>query len=199
MFTGLVEETSVLRAVLPKPAGARLVLEPPSFAAEMHLGESLALNGCCLTLADTSDGFAFDLLQESLDRTNLGDQEQGSAINLERALRADARFGGHFVQGHVDTTTKVLETRWKEDDLFLRFELPRDGAVYFVSKGSIAINGVSLTVATLDEESFGVWIIPHTRELTNLGQLQCGGRVNLEFDMLAKYALRFLELKEQNM
>jgi riboflavin synthase len=198
MFTGLIEETSTLRAVQPKAAGARLVLDPPGFADEMALGDSLALNGCCLTLADKTEGFAFDLLQESLDRTNLGSQQPGAAINLERALRADARLGGHFVQGHVDTTTTVLETTWKEDDLFLRFELPIDGRAYFVSKGSISINGVSLTVATLDDSSFGVWIIPHTRSLTNLGQLQVGARVNLEYDMLAKYALRFLELQGRN-
>lgn len=196
MFTGLVEETAILRSVVQKPAGARLVLEAPSFAQEMLPGDSLALNGCCLTIAEQADGFAFDLLQESLDRTNLGSQQPGARINLERALRADARFGGHFVQGHVDTTTEVIETLWKEDDLYLRFAMPAGGSAYFVSKGSISVNGVSLTVATLDDSSFGVWIIPHTRALTNLGELRVGDLVNIEYDMLAKYALRFLELRE---
>jgi len=197
MFTGLVEETSALRAVEPKEAGARLVLEVPSFAGEMTPGESLALNGCCLTLADKTNGFAFDLLQETLDRTNLGALAPGDPVNLERALRADSRLGGHFVQGHVDTTTAVTRVEWKADDLYLQFVLPEQGRGYFVSKGSIAVNGVSLTVATLDAETFGLWIIPHTRALTNLGSLQAGDRVNLEYDMLAKYALRFLELREE--
>lgn len=196
MFTGLVEETATLQEMRPKEAGALLRLTAPSFADEMVLGDSLALNGCCLTLTDKTDGFAFDLLQETLDRTNLGGLSLGQSVNLERALRADARLGGHFVQGHVDTTTSVTRLEWKGDDLFLGFALTAEAAPYFVEKGSICVNGVSLTVATLADEEFGVWIIPHTREKTNLGQLQVGDRVNLEFDMLAKYALRFLQLRE---
>ena len=195
MFTGLVEETATLQEIRPLVAGARLRLTAPSFAAEMQMGDSLALNGCCLTLADKTDGFCFDLLQETLDRTNLGDLVPGAAVNLERALRADARLGGHFVQGHIDTTTAVVEVLTRGNDLYLGFALTSESALYFVEKGSIAINGVSLTIATLTPDSFGVWIIPHTREKTNLGSLRTGDRVNLEFDMLAKYTLRFLELR----
>jgi riboflavin synthase len=198
MFTGLVEGTALLRAFEKREWGARLVLEPPAFAAEMKEGESLALNGCCLTVTSVEDpnGLPFDLLQESLDRTNLGTLRPGEKINLERAMRADARLGGHFVQGHVDTTTPVVEKEWRGDDLYLGLAMPPGGAVYFVEKGSVAINGVSLTVAVLREDSFGVWLIPHTRALTNLGDLEIGSPVNLEYDMLAKYAVRFLELRQ---
>jgi len=197
MFTGLVEETRALRALQKKEFGARLVLEPPSFSADCSLGDSIALNGCCLTLAamDT-DGFCFDLLHETLLRTNLGDALPGDAINLERPLRANARLGGHFVQGHVDGTSRVLEATPRGEDLYLRFELPASGRAFLVEKGSIAVNGVSLTVATLDRNSFGVWIIPHTLQITNLAKLAPGARVNLEYDMLAKYVIRFLELRE---
>lgn len=196
MFTGLVEETAKLLELHPNEAGARLCLEPPSFADSMSLGESLALNGCCLTLASKEGGFCFDLLQETLDRTNLGALTSGNSVNLERAMLADARLGGHFVQGHIDTTTTVLEKTWKGEDLYLRFALPLENAAMFVEKGSIAINGVSLTIATLGKTDFGVWIIPHTRELTNLEALAIGNAVNLEYDMLAKYVLRYLACRD---
>lgn len=196
MFTGLVEETRPLRLVEKKEHGARLVLEFPSFAASCAIGDSIALNGCCLTLAAIADGFCFDLLEETLLRTNLGDLKPGDAVNLERPLETGARLGGHFVQGHVDGTARVLETTPRGDDLFLRFEMPSPARALFVEKGSIAVNGVSLTVATMDAESFGVWIIPHTRRMTNLGALAPGRRVNLEYDMLAKHVVRFLELRE---
>lgn len=197
MFTGLVEGTSVLRSFTKKEWGARLVLEPPPFLHEMRDGDSLALNGCCLTVTSTEsgEGLPFDLLQETLDRTNLGSVRAGEKINLERAMRADARLGGHFVQGHVDTTTMVTETAWRGDDFYLGLAMPPGGDVFFVEKGSIAINGVSLTVAVLDKASFGVWLIPHTRALTNLGDLSVGSSVNLEYDMLAKHAVRFLDLR----
>jgi riboflavin synthase len=199
MFTGLVEGTSVLQGFERKEWGARLLLAAPSFAHEMQEGDSLALNGCCLTVTGLEKapetGLPFDLLQESLDRTNLGAVLPGEKINVERSLRADSRLGGHFVQGHVDTTTAVTEVTWRGEDLYLGFALPQDGAVYLVEKGSIAINGVSLTVAVLGRDSFGVWLIPHTRALTNLGDLQVGSLVNVEYDMLAKHAVRFLELR----
>lgn len=195
MFTGLVEETARLVDLQRHSTGARLQLSPPSFVHELRCGDSLALNGCCLTIAEISTTLSFDLLEETLHRTNLGQLPSGAAVNLERALRATDRFGGHFVQGHVDATAAVLEVRAQDDDLYLRFELPAGAEALFIEKGSIAVNGVSLTVATLQRGSFGVWIIPHTRRLTNLGDLQMGHRVNLEYDMLAKQVVRFLELR----
>jgi riboflavin synthase len=192
MFTGLVESIGRVRSLDRRGDAARLTLETP-LAAGLSLGESLAVNGCCLTVTSTDgDSASFDLLGETLARTNLGDLAPGDRVNLERALRADGRFGGHFVQGHIDTTTEVLSAETKGADLNLIIALPEAGARYLIEKGSIAVNGVSLTVASLGEDRFGLWIIPHTLQETNLGDLRAGSPVNLEYDMLAKYAERQL-------
>lgn len=190
MFTGLVESIGRVRSLDRRGDAARLTLETP-LAARLSLGESLAVNGCCLTVTSTDgDSACFDLLGETLARTNLGGLASGARVNLERALRADGRFGGHFVQGHIDTTTEVLSAETKGADLNLIIALPEAGARYLIEKGSIAVNGVSLTVASLGEDRFGLWIIPHTLQETNLGDLRAGSPVNLEYDMLAKYAER---------
>ncbi len=195
MFTGLVEAVGSVRSLEKRGDAARLTLET-RLAPELTLGESLAVNGCCLTVTSTDGNFAsFDLLVETLNRTNLGTLSSGSRVNLERALRADGRFGGHFVQGHIDTTAEVLSTEKKGSDLNLVIAIPEGGARYLIGKGSIAVNGVSLTVASLDEDRFGLWIIPHTLQETNLGDLRSGSLVNLEYDMLAKYAERQLAAK----
>jgi riboflavin synthase len=192
MFTGLVESIGRVRSLDRRGDAARLTLETP-LAAGLSLGESLAVNGCCLTITSTDgDSACFDLLGETLARTNLGGLASGARVNLERALRADGRFGGHFVQGHIDTTTEVLSAETKGADLNLIIALPEAGARYLIEKGSIAVNGVSLTVASLGEDRFGLWIIPHTLQETNLGDLRAGSPVNLEYDMLAKYAERQL-------
>jgi riboflavin synthase len=154
----------------------------------------VAVNGCCLTVvARPSEGrLEFDLLEETLRRTNLGRVEIGGRVNLERALEANGRLGGHFVQGHVDCVAEIRAWEAVGLDYRLEIELPREFARYVVEKGSIAVDGISLTVAELSEESFAVWIIPHTREVTNLSAARVGGMVNLEFDMLAKYVERML-------
>lgn len=190
MFTGLIEAVGNVRALKERGDAARLILES-QLGAELALGESLAVNGCCLTVTTSELGAAtFDLLGETLARTNLGKLKAGSRVNLERALRADGRFGGHFVQGHIDTTAEILLVERKGEDLNLVIELSDAGAPFLIEKGSIAVNGVSLTVASLGETSFGLWIIPHTLQQTNLGDLKVGDLVNLEYDMLAKYAVR---------
>jgi riboflavin synthase len=192
MFTGLIESVGTVKVLEPRGNdAARLVIEA-SFADELSLGESVAVNGCCLTVTGKEGGVSFDLLVETLNRTNLGVLKPGSRVNLERALRADGRFGGHFVQGHIDTTAEVLSAKPKGNDLNLVISIPREGVRYFIEKGSIAVNGVSLTVASLNVESFGLWIIPHTLQETNLGDLKQGDRVNLEYDLIAKYAERQL-------
>ncbi len=192
MFTGLVESIGVVRSFEKRGDAARLTLET-TLSGELIPGESLAVNGCCLTVTDRNDGeVAFDLLGETLARTNLGSLMTSTRVNLERALRADGRFGGHFVQGHVDTTAEVIQVDAKGEDLNLVIRIPSGGARYFIEKGSVAVNGVSLTVASLEEDRFVLWIIPHTRRETNLGDLKCGAPVNLEYDMLAKYAARQL-------
>lgn len=197
MFTGLVEAIGSIRSLEKRGDGARLTLETP-LAGELQLGESVAVNGCCLTVTAAENGAAgFDLLGETLARTNLGTVASGARVNLERALRADGRFGGHFVQGHIDTTAEVISAETKGTDLNLVISLPASGARYLIEKGSIAVNGVSLTVASLGEDRFGLWIIPHTLQETNLGDLKAGARVNLEYDMLAKYAERQIAARQR--
>jgi riboflavin synthase len=157
-------------------------------------GESVAVNGCCLTaVALDADRIAFDLLRETLDRTNLGALRQGMPVNLERALAANARLGGHFVQGHVDTAAEVLGFAQVGSDWRLEVALPAEFARYVAFKGAIAVDGISLTVAEVSPASFVCWIIPHTRAVTNLAARTAGERVNLEFDLLAKYVERIVD------
>ena len=196
MFTGLVEETGTVVAFQRRQGASRLVLQGKQLGRECHEGESVAVNGCCLTIAAPPEEgrLSFDLLEETLRRTNLGRVEPGAPVNLERALAANARLGGHFVQGHVDCVAAIRAWEPVGLDYRLEVELPKEFARYVVGKGSIAVDGISLTVAEYGEESFTVWIIPHTREVTNLGVAKAGGAVNLEFDMLAKYVERILQV-----
>lgn len=196
MFTGLVEETGHILAMERGQGGARLSLRAPLIAGDLRRGDSVAVNGCCLT-ATALDGeiIAFDLLDETLARTNLGALAPGASVNLERALAAHARLGGHFVQGHIDTTGEILAFEQVKADHRLEITLPAEFARYVAFKGSIAIDGISLTVAELREKSFVVWIIPHTLEMTNLRRRKAGDAVNLEFDLLAKYVERILAAK----
>jgi riboflavin synthase len=172
----------------------RLEISAPRFAGRVRLGDSVAVNGCCLTVARSDgDRLSFDLLQESLDRTNLKNLLRDSRVNLELALTAGGHLGGHFVQGHIDCAAPILSAEESGFDLRLEIELPPEFAHYVVSKGSIAVNGVSLTVAELRPKSFAVWLIPQTRAATNLDGAKPGNLVNLEFDLLAKYVERLLD------
>ena len=191
MFTGLVETTARVAALDLSETGARLTVSAHEFATQP--GDSVAVNGCCLTATvATGDTLAFDLLGETLSRTNLGDLKPGALVNLERALVVGSRLGGHFVQGHVDCTGAVVAFAARGADYRMEIELPPDFARYVVFKGSIAIDGISLTVAEVGPTSFVVWIIPHTRAVTNLGSRKAGERVNIEVDLLAKYAEKLL-------
>lgn len=195
MFTGLVEETApVLSLKSTTDSGALLTVEAPLVASGIRIGDSVAVNGCCLTVV-TADGNAitFDLLNETLARTNLGAQKPGTLVHLERALPVDGRLGGHFVQGHIDCTAPVLSLEQHGQDHRLEVALPPGFSQYIVFKGSIAINGISLTVAEVLEESFVVWIIPHTYAVTNIRTLKPGDELNLEFDLLAKYMERLMK------
>jgi len=193
MFTGLVEETGELLSLERSAAGARLTVRAALVSRDVQLGDSVAVNGCCLTVT-AADGemLAFDLLAETLSRTNLGELTPGAPVNLERALSAHARLGGHFVQGHIDTASRVLGFEQVKADYRLEIALPKEFARYVAFKGSIAIDGISLTVAEVGEESFVVWIIPHTLAVTNLRARKAEERVNLEFDLLAKYVERIV-------
>lgn len=188
MFTGLIVETGEIISL----ESGRLTLR----ASAAALGDSIAVNGCCLTVAAMEDGrLIFDLLAETMRVTNLGDLTPGAKVNLEPALSAGAKLGGHFVQGHIDTTAEVLDFSPHGADWRLEIALASEFAHYVVAKGSIAVDGISLTVAEVWERSFVCWIIPHTRAVTNLSSRTVGGRVNLEFDMLAKYVERIVTLR----
>jgi riboflavin synthase len=193
MFTGIVEAVGeVARMVESTPGTYLLELQTP-LASQMKIGDSLANNGVCLTVvSQTPSILGFDLLAETVTRSNLIDLKVGDLVNLERSMAASSRFDGHLVQGHVDTTAKLLAVEAHGQDHRIEIELPRDFAQYVIFKGSIAVNGVSLTVAELDSDRFVNWIIPHTWSLTNLCQLRPGDRVNLEFDQIAKYLERLV-------
>ena len=193
MFTGLVEETGRVLWLRATDQAVQLEIAAPRLAENARTGESIAVNGCCLTVAAHRVGqITFDLLQETLARTNLRSLRRDSLINLERPVRADGRMGGHFVQGHIDCVARVLDFSQEGKDHRLEIELPREFAHYVTKKGSIAINGISLTVAEVTPESLTVWIIPHTRAVTNLQEIRPNDLVNLEFDILAKYVERAL-------
>lgn len=192
MFTGIVERTARVAALAPVQTGARLQLELPEIASELELGESVAVNGCCLTVAElAADGVVhFDLLAETLRLTNLGDLQTGSLVNIERALRVQDRLSGHFVQGHVDGRAEILELEPVGQDHKFTIALPASGSRYVIHKGSITVDGMSLTIADLFDDRFTIWITPHTFQVTNLQHRAAGQSVNLEFDMLAKYLER---------
>jgi riboflavin synthase len=194
MFTGLIEEVGTVVALRANGEAKQLEIAAPQLAAQIRVGDSVAINGCCLT-AVSRDGhrLTFDVLQESLDRTNLKNLQPESRVNLELALSAGARLGGHFVQGHVDCAAPILALDETGADLRLEIELPSEFAKYVAYKGSIAVNGISLTVAEVLPKSFAVWIIPHTRAQTNLATAKSGDLVDLEFDLLAKYVERMID------
>lgn len=192
MFTGLVEATGRVRALEPRGDQARLSLAIP-FAGELQPGDSVAINGCCLTVAAADpDGAAFDLLTQTLRVTSLGVLQPGRLVNLERALPAHGRLGGHFVQGHVDATGLILDLSRHGQDHRYEVSLPPEVHRYCISRGSLAIDGISLTIAELHEHSAVFWITPHTFEATNLSEATRQQPVNLEADLLAKYTERLL-------
>ena len=193
MFTGLVEEVGRVLWIRATDQGIQLEVAASRIALEARTGDSIAVNGCCLTVtAHRPEQVTFDLLTETLDRTNLRQLRRDTLVNLERPLRAGGSLGGHFVQGHIDCAGRILSYEPTGKDYRLEVELPAGFARYVAYKGSIALNGVSLTVAEVSPGSFTVWIIPHTRRATNLQHVQSGEQVNLEFDILAKYVERML-------
>lgn len=192
MFTGIVERTVEVASNDPVQGGSRLVLRIPETAAELQIGESVAVNGCCLTVVETnaSGHVHFDLLQETLRLTNLGSAQPGSLVNIERALRVSDRLSGHFVQGHVDACAPILALDPSGQDYSLDVALPASIARYAILKGSITVDGMSLTIATLEPDRFRIWITPHTFQITNLIGRKVGDLVNIEADLLAKYIER---------
>ena len=194
MFTGLIEEVGSVLGIHATDRGTQLQIVAPRIAGKTQLGDSISVNGCCLTIAARRDDqLAFDLLDETLRCTNLKALRQESRVNLERALAADGRLGGHFVQGHVDCAARILALKENGADLRIDVALPAEFAHYVAPKGSIAVNGISLTISDVAENSFAVWIIPHTKSQTNLAAARPDDLVNLEFDLIAKYLERMLD------
>ena len=198
MFTGIVEETGLVRGIKPGPKSIQLTVEAAAVARGLKIGDSVAINGCCLTVVKiTARGrrkvLRFDLLRETWERTNLAFAKVGSSVNLERAMRADGRLDGHFVTGHVEAMGEIL--RWERigSDHVLDVAAPPEVMRYVVFKGSVAVDGISLTVAKVGRKSFRLWIIPHTHEVTALRERRVGDAVNLETDLLAKYVEKFMQ------
>jgi riboflavin synthase len=193
MFTGLIEEVGDVVAVGTGKSSNQLKIAAPRIAKKIRRGDSLAVNGCCLTLnSRRGDELIFDLLDETVARTNLKNLQRKQLVNLERAVIASERFGGHFVQGHIDCVSPVIAYQKSGADFRMEIELPEAFAHYVAHKGSIAVNGISLTVAGIFPKSFVVWIIPYTKTHTNLDGVQPGDLMNLEFDILAKYVERMV-------
>jgi riboflavin synthase len=196
MFTGIIEQAGTVERIDATDAGARIVVDAGHLAGGCSIGDSVAVNGVCLTVVEREGPrLQFDAVQETLRRTSLGDLLSGSRVNLERPLRADGRFDGHIVQGHVDGTALLTGVAEEGNSRRLRFTAQPDLLRYVVEKGSITVDGISLTVAAVEEHWFEVVIIPHTWEVTNLGTRSAGDRVNLEVDILAKYVERLLGVK----
>jgi riboflavin synthase len=192
MFTGIVEGVGIVKSLEEKEESWLLQLDLPFTDGDgLKSGASLAVNGCCLTMReDGVEHGSFDLLEETLQRTNLGSLKPGDRVNLERSLPANGRLGGHFVTGHIDGLGKIEIFEPRGKNLYLQVGVDIDGAKYLVDKGCVAVDGCSLTVCDVEDRSFAVWLIPHTLDKTNLQGREAGDLLNLEFDLLAKYVER---------
>ena len=188
MFTGIVQEAGVVKAVTPRGKGWSLEVEASGVAKDAKTGDSVAVNGCCLTVTEVKGGrLTFDLLDETRAKTNLKAVQAGSWVNLEGSLRAGGKVGGHFVTGHIEATAKVMKWSRAGQDWELEAEVPAGMERYVVPKGCVALDGISLTVGRVEGRKFNVWIIPHTYEVTTLKDRKEGDELNLECDLLAKY------------
>lgn len=196
MFSGIVEARGTVVNLIREPPGCRLVIRHPQIVPQVKVADSISVNGCCLTvIAVDGDTMAFQAGPETLSRTNLGDLRPGSQVNLERALAVGDRLGGHFVSGHIDGVGTLLSREDHGDWSFFWFQVPKQLARHMAPKGSIAVDGVSLTIVDSEPERFSVALIPYTLAVTTLGPLKVGDKVNLETDILAKYVERLLEAR----
>lgn len=201
MFTGIVEEAGVIEKIKPTKKSIEMTVRARVCGRGVKIGDSVAVNGCCLTavkiISDCKEKLIqFDLLQESWQRTNFQFAKAGSLVNLERSLRANGELGGHFVTGHVDGLGKIIRWERSGNDHVLDIAAPADVMRYLIFKGSVAVDGISLTVAEVSKKSFRIWIIPHTFAATVLRERKVGAAVNLEADMLGKYVEKFLKARK---
>jgi riboflavin synthase len=194
VFTGIIETVGRVAAIEEQGEKSRLAIDAPAVTDALPIGASIAVNGTCLTVVAVNGGeIVFEAVRETLDRSSLGDLRSGSRVNLERAMRADARLDGHIVQGHVDGTGRVRALERQGDDVRFAVDCDPEFAALLVPKGSIAIDGVSLTLVQVEDAGFDVALIPHTLIATNLADRKPGDRVNLEADVLGKYVQKYLE------
>ncbi len=190
VFTGIIQALGRVRSL---ESGVLTLTAPESFVSDgFDLGESIAVNGCCLTVVADSGDIKFELSPETLARTSLGDVKPGSVVNLERAMQVGGRLGGHIVQGHVDTTGTVVSITPSGNSVIYGFQAPIEYDKYLIDKGSVTVDGISLTVVNPKAGAFNVWVIPHTLQETNLGTRSVGDRVNLECDVIARYVEKLL-------
>ncbi len=197
MFTGIISDVGRVASVKPMKGGQELSIECP-FASETHIDESIAVNGVCLTVVSNSDNtFSVQCVEETLRKTNLGELKSGSEVNLERSMKLNQGIEGHIVQGHVDTTGILTKIDQDGADLLLTVSFPEEYRDYVVGRGSIAIDGISLTIARNDGNQFVVAIIPYTWDYTNLRSKQEGDHLNIEFDIFGKYIVQYLKNREQ--
>lgn len=199
MFTGLVEEIGTVQTVLKGPKSATIIIKAEKVLENVKLGDSIATNGVCLTVTDFSPGsFQVDVMAETMRKSNLNKLSPGSKVNLERALMLGDRLGGHLVSGHIDGVGFIKDFKREDNAIWASIAAPPEVLKYVVYKGSIAIDGISLTVAYVDNKIFKVSVIPHTKEITTLLHKNIGDEVNLEGDMIGKYVERFLSFKEES-
>ena len=192
MFTGIIEAVGKVENIERKGSNINFTLSCP-FTNELKIDQSLAHNGCCLTVVEISDDkYKVTAIDETLEKTNLGKWELGTVVNLERCMKMDGRLDGHIVQGHVDKTGEIIAIENKDGSYFITFQYDLDGDFITVPQGSITVNGISLTVANSEENRFSVAVIPYTWEFTNMKNLQIGDRVNLEFDIIGKYIAKLM-------
>jgi riboflavin synthase len=198
MFTGIIEELGTVKSFVANEGGARMVVSANLVTSDSHEGDSIAVNGVCLTALDIrSDSFSADLSQETLDRSTLGNFQPGSRVNLERSVTPSTRLGGHIVQGHVDARGVFVSAEEHGDFWTVRIEYPKEISQYLVYKGSVSVEGISLTIAKLAEKYFDIAVIPKTWELTNLSTLRPADAVNLEADVIAKYVERMMAARSE--
>lgn len=198
MFTGIIEETGRIERLTWQGDAMVLAVSCGKVLDGVKVGDSLSVDGVCLTVTDLdSTVFTADVMVETMKRTNLVSAQSGSLVNLERALAAGERLGGHFVTGHVDATATITERQEIANAVLFRFLVSPEWTAFMVPKGSIAVNGISLTIIDVDDHSFSVSVIPHTLQMTNLGRLNVGDEVNIECDMLGKYVVRLFEQRAQ--
>jgi riboflavin synthase len=201
MFTGIVEGTGAIERITPTEKSIRMAVHAGAVGKGVKVGDSVAVNGCCLTVVKATGTGAkrslqFDLLVETWERTNFCDAKVGSLVNLERSLAANGRLGGHFVSGHIDGTGRIIRWERAGQDHVLEIEAPKDMRRYLVFKGSVAVDGISLTVAAVTKKGFRIWIIPHTFDVTVLRERKVGDLVNLEADLIGKYIEQFLAARK---